>query len=80
MAKFNPLVAGGMGWEKIPCNHPGEFKYASENSYYEILQTKQGKYRLISFEHSPSSQFPSAEFWMMEFSTLESAAKQAEMM
>ena len=52
----------------------------SECGDYRIMKTKDGKFRLVSFIHDPSTQFPEAEFWMREYSTAEEAQTQAEMM
>ena len=73
------LVSGGMKWESIPSNI-STVNLHSEDGRYQIMKTKQGKFRLIAFDHEPSTQFPQAEFWMREYGTLEQAAQQAEMM
>lgn len=74
------ILKGGMKWEEIPISHSGGKKWLSENAHYEIFQTKSGKFRLIAFEHEPSSQFPDAEFWMREYDSLLLVAHQAECM
>lgn len=74
------ILDGGMRWEEIPLSTSGYKKWSSEGNHFEIFLTKQGKYRLVAFEHGPSSQFPQAEFWMREYDTLELAAHQAEVM
>lgn len=76
---MKPLVPKGMKWESVPSNIT-KVNLHSEGTRFQIMQTKQGKYRLIAFEHEPSTQFPQAEFWMREYDTLEEAATQAEMM
>ena len=73
-------LEGGMKWEEIPVSHGGSKKWASENHKYEIFLTRTGKYRLVAFDHDPSTQFPDAEFWMREYDTLNLALHQAESM
>jgi hypothetical protein len=74
------ILKGGKKWEEIPISHGGGKKWASACHNYEIFLTRDGKYRLVAFEHDPSPQFPQAEFWMREFDTLNLAAHQAEVM
>ena len=75
------LLTRGMEWESIPSN-VFSVNYHSKDSKYQIFKGKRptDKFRLVAFDHDPSPQFPQAEFWMREFSTIEEAAKQAEMM
>ena len=73
------LLKNGMKWESVPSNIT-TVNLHSECSKYQIMRTKQGKFRLIAFDHDPSTQFPQAEFWMREYDTLEQAAHQAEVM
>jgi hypothetical protein len=68
-----------MKWESVPHNMT-DVNLHSENSKFQIMKTKQGKYRLIAFDHDASDQFPQAEFWVKDFNSLQEAAKQAEMM
>ncbi len=75
------ILKGGMKWEEFKISNGGGKKWASADGVkFEIYLTKDGKYRLIAFEHEPSEQFPDAEFWMREYSSLNLAAHQAEVM
>lgn len=74
------ILSKGMKWEEIPISSGGKKKWSSECNRFEIFLTRDGKYRLVAFEHDSSEQFPEAEFWMREFSSLNLAAHQAEVM
>lgn len=75
------LVSGGRLWSESSITTASvKKKWVSECGEYEILSTAAGKFRLVAFEHEPSSQFPDAGFWMREYATLGLAAHQAEVM
>lgn len=73
------LVDGGMSWKEVPSTSTS-VNLHSEDENFNIIMTKNGKFRLISFQHNPSKMFPQAEFWMMEYDSLLDAARQAEKM
>ena len=73
------IVKGGMKWEEVKTQST-PLRLDSEDNKYCIMKTKQAKFRLIAFDHDPSSEFPEAEWWMREYATLEQAAEQAEKM
>lgn len=74
------LVKGGRKGEEFKISNGGGKKWSSDCNKYEIFLTKNGKYRLVAFDHEPSPEFPNAEFWMREYGSLKAAAEQAEMM
>lgn len=73
------ILSSGKKWESRPASFT-KTNLHSECGKFQIMETKQGKFRLIAFDHEPTLQFPQAEFWMREYETLNAAAHQAECM
>jgi hypothetical protein len=74
-------LKGGKKWAED--TRPNGLKvWSSECGDFQIMQTKVdgGRFRLVAFEHEPSTQFPQAEFWMREYDSLHLAMHQAESM